>query len=76
MQVSRYFHARAPPAPWLTSLGLANNKIGDKGLEALSAAFATGAMASLETLYVDDGQLGTEHPALKAACEARAIDLA
>ena len=48
----------------------------DVGMQAFSSALAGGAMASLETLYVDDGQLGTEHPALKAACEARAIDLA
>ena len=36
---------------------------------------AMGALASLKTLIVDDGPLGTEHPALKAACEARGISL-
>ena len=33
--------------------------------------FASGALASLKTLAVDD----EEHPALKAACLARGIDL-
>ena len=49
--------------------------MGDKGLEAFSGALAGGAMASLQTLFVDDGHLGTEHPALKAACKARGIRL-
>ena len=34
-----------------------------------------GAMASLKTLYVNDGPLVTEHPALKAVCQARGIRL-
>ena len=52
-------------------LYLNDNQIGDKGLEALSGALATGAMASLTDLEVDN----PEHPALKAACDARSIDL-
>ena len=35
--------------------------------------FFYGAMASLEELIMDDGGLGTAHPALKATCEARGI---
>ena len=54
---------------------LGANLIGDVGMQALSSALAGGVMASLETLYVDDGPLGTEYPALKAACEARGIEL-
>ena len=42
---------------------------------AIEYACANGALASLSELYVDDGPLGTEHPALKAACEARGIEL-
>ena len=34
-----------------------------------------GAMASLQQLVVDEGPLGSEHPALKAACDARGISL-
>ena len=56
-------------------LSLKGNQIGDNGLETLSGALAAGAMASLVNLYVDDGPLGTEHPALKAACTARGIEL-
>ena len=54
-----------------TTLVLGGNKIGDKGIEALSEALATGAMASLTALSVDD----PEHPALRAACDARDIHL-
>ena len=39
--------------------------------EAFAAALATGAMAALTDLAVDN----PEHPALEAACEARGIDL-
>ena len=56
-------------------LYLFDNKIGDAGMVALSDSLAMGALASLETLYVDDGPLDTDHPALKAACEARGIEL-
>ena len=60
----------------LQTLSLANNLIGDDGLKAFAEACrAKGALASLSELYVDDGPLGTEHPALKAACEARGIEL-
>ena len=40
-----------------------------------SDAIGKGALPLLETLYVDDGPLGTEHPQLQAACEARGIRL-
>ena len=56
-------------------LGLERNQIGDAGLTALAKAVESGALASLNTLYVDDGPLGTEHPALKVACDARGINL-
>ena len=59
----------------LRELYLQHNQIGDKGLEAFSKALATGAMVSLEFLGVDGGPLGTEHPALRAACSARGIEL-
>ena len=52
-------------------LWLYGNNIGDAGLTALAKAVESGALASLETLVVDD----EEHPALKAACQARGIDL-
>ena len=58
--------------PQLGELLLYDNKIGDLGMVELSKCLA---MASLKTLYVDDGPLGTEHPALRAACEARGIAL-
>ena len=61
--------------PALTHFYLDGNQIGDAGLTSFSGALASGALASLEMLYVDDGPLGTEHPALKAACEARGIQL-
>ena len=59
----------------LKELDLFNNKIGDAGVSALAEAFARGALANLKTLFVDDGPLGTEHPALKAACAERGIKL-
>ena len=65
----------------LTLLTLRQNQIGDAGLSALAKAIITpnedgkGAMATLSALYVDDGPLGTEHPKLKAACQARGISL-
>ena len=52
-------------------LNLSYNKIGDVGLQALADALGKGALASLEMLFVDN----EEHPALKAACQARGIDL-
>ena len=51
------------------------NRMGDAGVTALAGAIASGALASLRTLYVPCGPLGTEHPKLKAACEARRIVL-
>ena len=55
----------------LTILRLCFNKIDDAGMGALGSACASGALASLGTLCVDD----QEHSALKAACQARDIDL-
>ena len=60
----------------LTLLRLSANQISDAGLAALAKAITPGpngkgALASLKTLVVDD----EEHPALKAACLARGIDL-
>ena len=57
----------------LVQLKLWDNHIGDKGMKAFASAIASGALPSLETLVVNDGPLGTEHPQLKAACEARGI---
>ena len=59
--------------PLLQKLLLPNNQIGDDGMIKLSEAVAMGAMASLQQLVVDEGPLGSEHPALKAACDARGI---
>ena len=49
--------------------------ITDKGMTEFADVLSNGALASLKHLYVDDGPLGTEHPALKAACEARRVHL-
>merc|ERR1711871_1357708 len=46
-----------------TVLLLGKNNIGDDGMRSLAAAFAKGAMASLQQLVVDEGPLGSEHPA-------------
>ena len=54
-----------------TYIDLGANQIGDAGLSALGGALSSGTLASLKTLCVDD----EEHPALKAACQARGIDL-
>ena len=64
----------------LEFLDLERNAIGDAGISALATALTPdkdgkGALASLKTLHVNDGPLGTEHPALTAACEARGIEL-
>ena len=59
----------------LQELYLNNNEIGDDGVKALASAISSGAMASLQQLVVDEGPLGSEHPALKAACDARGINL-
>ena len=67
--------------PLLLSLELRSNVIGDAGMVALANAIKpipgnpTRALPSLLILGVDDGLLGTEHPQLKAACEARGIVL-
>ena len=53
-------------------LGLHRNQIGDAGMQALSTALAGGAMASLTPLsYLDISVDDPEHPALRAACDAR-----
>ena len=57
----------------LQTLMLNHNSIGDAGLTAFADAVRSGALASLQTLYVDNNP---EHSALKAACEARGIDVA
>ena len=59
----------------LKVLGLDRNQIGDAGLSALASTISSGSLPSLKRLWVDDGPLGTEHPQLKAACEARGIKL-
>ena len=52
-------------------LFLQNNQIADAGLTAFAKAVESGALASLKDLAVDN----PEHPALKAACLARSIDV-
>ena len=61
--------------PKLEILYVHGNNIGHAGSTALANAITSEALPSLWTLYVDDGALGTEHPQLKAACEARGIRL-
>ena len=61
--------------PKLMELWLQENKVGDDGLSSLSCALGKGALLSLEEFYVNFGPLGTEHPALKAACDARGVVL-
>jgi Ran GTPase-activating protein (RanGAP) involved in mRNA processing and transport len=61
--------------PNLTHLGLAENNISDGGMQAFATVVASGSLPKLRTLYVDDGALGTKHPALQAACQARGIRL-
>ena len=60
----------------LEKLILYSNAIGDEGMSALAKAITPdkdgrGALASLKELYVDN----PEHPELKAACQARGIDV-
>ena len=59
----------------LAVLNLRHNQISDPGMIAFSNAIRNGSLPSLQMLGVDDGPLGTEHPQLKAVCEARGIDL-
>ena len=58
----------------LTNLQLFNNQIGDEGMTAFSSALSSGALRSLQTLWVDNGSMGVDHPALKVVCEARGIN--
>ena len=55
----------------VSDLHLNSNQIGDIGMQSFSTALANGAMVSLTQLSVDD----PEHPALRAACDARDICL-
>ena len=41
-----------------TTLILANNQIGDVGMQAFSTAVAGGALAQLQTLWLSDNQIG------------------
>ena len=59
--------------PNLEKLWLQGNTIGDAGITTFADAVSNGVLTLLKVLYVDDGPLGTEHPALKVACEAREI---
>jgi hypothetical protein len=61
----------------LERLFLVGNQIGDEGMKAFSSAIYSGSLASLRTLFIDDGLwLGTpDLQQLKAACEARGIYL-
>ena len=77
------WHTRSPgltvlfdvPYAHVQTLNLAYNQIGNDGVSALASACASGSLASLETLVMDDGPLGVDHPQLKAACEQRGISL-
>ena len=55
----------------LNTLSLQSNNIGDAGMSALAAAITSGSLPSLKFLLVD----GEKHPQLKAACEARTIEI-
>ena len=59
----------------VSDLDLACNRYGDAGCTALANALNSGALGSLETLCMDDGPDGTEHPKLRAACDERCIAL-
>ena len=65
----------------MSGSGLTRSLITDTGVTALANAIkpvsegGSGAMASLQTLLMDDGPLGVDHPKLKAACQKRGITL-
>ena len=62
----------------LENLDLSGNQFADQGMKAVcfgNRHGGTGSLPSLQMLSVDLGALGTEHPQLKAVCEARGIDL-
>ena len=59
----------------VAQLSLYKNQISHAGVTPLAGAIASGSLSSLRILYVDDGALGTKHPQLKAACDAREIPL-
>ena len=67
--------ALSEATPQLLELWLNGNQIGDGGMQAFASAVAGGALPMLNNLIVNDGELETEHPALKAACQARGISL-
>tara|TARA_B110000046_G_scaffold4947_1_gene5267 strand:+ start:1045 stop:1401 length:357 start_codon:yes stop_codon:yes gene_type:complete len=45
--------------------------IGNEGMKAFSSALSSGSLKSLQALFVDDGPMGTDYPALRAVCEVR-----
>jgi hypothetical protein len=57
----------------LTTLRLDYNKIGDAGVKSLAEACASGALASLKELWVDNKQM--RHPDLVASCQPRGIKI-
>ena len=59
----------------LQDIYIRNNQIGDEGITAFSSALYSGALASLQVLFVGTGPLGTDHPALKVVCEACGLDV-
>ena len=62
-----------------TALDVSGMEWGDAEMTKLAAALeychTRGALPALKKLIVDGGPLSTEHPALKAACEAGGIKL-
>ena len=55
----------------LTILVLFGQRVGNEGMKALAAALASGAFASLQTIYVDSRHV--RYPALVEACKPRNI---
>ena len=58
----------------LEDLRLWDNTIGDKGMKVFSSALSSGALASLQRIYLGDETMGALHPALKVVCEDRGIN--
>ena len=57
----------------LQMLYLHRIRMGQAGLVALASVISS--LPSIRDLVIDSGPLGTEHPQLKAACEARRVEL-
>lgn len=57
------------------TLNLGGNLFGEGGMQAFATTVAGGAPVSFSKLFVDEGSMGTGHPGLKAACEARQVEL-